>query len=246
MRPAEQGRHCVSCQKTVIDFTSYSDTELAEFFKKKKNETVCGRMQSSQLERTIFSFYPVSKLRSKWMALAIGFISAIRTTHAQRIVQRDEAGMVIQQPEEAPKIYSATLRSEGIKGNVIDAKSKEAIPAVAILVVAGNYIVTADLDGNFFIPATALPATGKVVLRIMSVAYQAKEAEVVFLTGREKKPIELIPADVVLDELVVRANLAISGQIIVGGLVQNQKSRKAGFFYRLFHWRKFRREKSKD
>src|SRR6185312_6798590 len=30
----EQGRHCGSCNKTVVDFSSYTDKELFEFFKK--------------------------------------------------------------------------------------------------------------------------------------------------------------------------------------------------------------------
>jgi hypothetical protein len=52
MNPVEKGRFCNACQKTVIDFSSMSDRELAEFFKKPQ-AAVCGKFDQFQLERNI-------------------------------------------------------------------------------------------------------------------------------------------------------------------------------------------------
>lgn len=52
MTPAEKGRFCGSCQKTVFDFTNMSDRELAAFFKKPAG-SVCGRFHQDQLNREI-------------------------------------------------------------------------------------------------------------------------------------------------------------------------------------------------
>lgn len=52
MTEVEKGKFCTSCQKTVIDFTSMSDRQLAEFFKKPEAAT-CGRFHSDQLNRDI-------------------------------------------------------------------------------------------------------------------------------------------------------------------------------------------------
>ena len=52
MTPLTQGRHCDSCEKTVVDFTGMSDIQLANFFAKKK-ENVCGRFYSNQLYTAI-------------------------------------------------------------------------------------------------------------------------------------------------------------------------------------------------
>jgi hypothetical protein len=49
MTPNEKGRHCDSCNKTVVDFTNYTDKQLAEFFSKIKG-SVCGRLTSSQMQ----------------------------------------------------------------------------------------------------------------------------------------------------------------------------------------------------
>lgn len=62
MTSATQGRHCNSCQKTVIDFTSMTDTQLANFFKT-KNENVCGRFYSDQLNNEI----TISKSTLPWL-----------------------------------------------------------------------------------------------------------------------------------------------------------------------------------
>jgi len=48
----EQGRHCGSCHKTVVDFSLYTDKELFEFLKK-ANGNICGRMNAYQVNRPI-------------------------------------------------------------------------------------------------------------------------------------------------------------------------------------------------
>lgn len=52
MTPGQKGRFCASCQKTVVDFTTMNDREIAEFFKTKKGNT-CGRFYNDQLNREI-------------------------------------------------------------------------------------------------------------------------------------------------------------------------------------------------
>ncbi len=63
MLPAEQGRHCQECCKTVVDFTEMSDAEVLRFFKDRgargragRSEDaggVCGRFMADQLRREL-------------------------------------------------------------------------------------------------------------------------------------------------------------------------------------------------
>ncbi len=53
MSPNEQGRHCSSCAKTVVDFTVLSDDEVKNFFINKKEERVCGRFKQTQLQQIV-------------------------------------------------------------------------------------------------------------------------------------------------------------------------------------------------
>ncbi|MCX6319896.1 MAG: carboxypeptidase-like regulatory domain-containing protein [Bacteroidetes bacterium] len=53
MTPVEKGRFCAQCQKEVIDFSSMTDRQLSEFFKKPSTGSLCGRFLNEQLDRPI-------------------------------------------------------------------------------------------------------------------------------------------------------------------------------------------------
>ena len=50
MTPDGNGRFCLSCSKTVVDFTSMLPDEIQHFFIQNQNERICGRFKNSQLE----------------------------------------------------------------------------------------------------------------------------------------------------------------------------------------------------
>jgi hypothetical protein len=62
MTSDQRGRFCLSCQKTVVDFTGLSDRQIAAFFKKPP-ESVCGRFYQDQLNRPI----EVPRKRIRWI-----------------------------------------------------------------------------------------------------------------------------------------------------------------------------------
>jgi hypothetical protein len=51
MTPKDQGRHCGSCAKTVVDFTTWQPQEILLYFK--SNKSVCGRFTADQLNEPI-------------------------------------------------------------------------------------------------------------------------------------------------------------------------------------------------
>ncbi|SMO59283.1 hypothetical protein SAMN06265349_102585 [Flavobacterium resistens] len=50
MTPNENGRFCLSCSKTVVDFTSMFPDEIQHFFIQNQNNKICGRFRKSQLD----------------------------------------------------------------------------------------------------------------------------------------------------------------------------------------------------
>jgi Secretion system C-terminal sorting domain len=52
MSPSEQGRYCGMCQKSVVDFTNMTDTQLSNYFKLNTGNT-CGRFYEDQLNHSI-------------------------------------------------------------------------------------------------------------------------------------------------------------------------------------------------
>lgn len=49
MTPNEKGRHCSSCDKTVVDFTRWALHDVAAYLQKYRSYKVCGRFHNSQL-----------------------------------------------------------------------------------------------------------------------------------------------------------------------------------------------------
>ncbi|WP_020604997.1 hypothetical protein [Spirosoma spitsbergense] len=68
MHPADRGRFCASCQKTVVDYTNYSDQELVRLLSKAP-ETACGRFRDEQLNRPLTRPKPGSPVWRHWVGL---------------------------------------------------------------------------------------------------------------------------------------------------------------------------------
>ncbi|TDO78095.1 hypothetical protein EV143_103340 [Flavobacterium chryseum] len=50
MTPDKNGRFCLSCSKTVVDFTLMFSDEIKHFFTQNENNKICGRFKKSQLD----------------------------------------------------------------------------------------------------------------------------------------------------------------------------------------------------
>src|SRR4051812_31458578 len=58
MSPNEKGAFCLSCQKTVVDFSKKTIDEIKTFFAEvPKTESVCGRFEEDQLEDMTFDHF---------------------------------------------------------------------------------------------------------------------------------------------------------------------------------------------
>jgi hypothetical protein len=68
MQPANQGRFCASCQKTVVDYTNYSDQELVRLLRKSP-ETACGRFLDAQLNRPLIPLKSGGPVWRHWVGL---------------------------------------------------------------------------------------------------------------------------------------------------------------------------------
>lgn len=106
MSPNEQGRFCVSCCKTVVDFSAMSDKQLYDYFKDYTGNT-CGRLTDDQLNRNILA---EQKRKSGWFRYALGVLMpALLLTNkavAQgRIVKKN----IVCTPASTPKTEKITL-----------------------------------------------------------------------------------------------------------------------------------------
>jgi hypothetical protein len=81
MTPKDQGRHCGSCCKTVVDFTTWQPQEILLHFKSNKN--VCGRFTADQLNEPIptqedfvkqISYFNISTVKKKAAIFLFAFM----------------------------------------------------------------------------------------------------------------------------------------------------------------------------
>ncbi len=50
MQPNEEGRHCLSCTKTVVDFTNWEVDDIKRYLGNQTGEHVCGRFRTQDLQ----------------------------------------------------------------------------------------------------------------------------------------------------------------------------------------------------
>ncbi|MBC7861916.1 MAG: carboxypeptidase-like regulatory domain-containing protein [Bacteroidia bacterium] len=260
MLPNETGRFCNSCQKSVVDFSKFSDEQLLEFFTKKEPaENVCGKFRNDQLNRTVFISKPAPNLYNRWLALAMGFFTMIKVSDAQTEIKRDESGLVMQNKKSQQNIRST--RSSGISGIVIDEETKEPIPYAVIFIDGTENGTMTDFEGKFRFEKVLLIGNQRNKFIIKHTAYKTKEVE--FVTANETALIALSRHGILLetvnvesysvpliDVTIMGATRTIGREEIMGGVHSTHKSsfksRMRSFFYKIFHHRKWKEMKRKE
>lgn len=144
MTVADKGRFCASCQKHVIDFTTQSDRQIAEAFKKETN--LCGRFLHTQLNRDLV--IPKGK-SSIWMAASAAVIAFAglgnNQVYGQAPIEQGEKKIDVRK-----KIFTESGRL--LTGLVTDSQNYP-IPEAKIIFDSTNVTFT-DMDGKFSINAT--------------------------------------------------------------------------------------------
>lgn len=145
MTPAEKGRFCSVCSKTVRDFTVASDDEIIDVFSNTMDKDICGNFYDSQLNRNLQYSY----INSIFVKFAVGFIL---TTGGFVSLQAQEnkpngiinkvPGVVINQPKDT--LITRQMTIGGISSGVRDDQK-------ALVVMDGKVISLKDfeaLDSN--------------------------------------------------------------------------------------------------
>jgi hypothetical protein len=184
MQPDAGGRHCAHCQKTVVDFTSYTDTELHKYFDK-NTAHVCGRFLATQVDRPInIPYQPHSRLYR--IAIAIGLVLIM--SEAPSAVRANPPLKVNYIPSFPDDSLPQTAPGE-IRGTVLDEKKQPIVNAV-IRAFEGNIEkggAVTDFDGNYTIkPLDA----GCYDIRVTSVGYDTVVVNNVVIAPDKTSPVD--------------------------------------------------------
>lgn len=204
MTPAEQGRFCASCQKTVIDFTYSSDREILDHLSR-SGDQVCGRFDNRQLNRALQPSTSHPSYSTARFSLLMAGMIAWSVSQAQAD-ERNVKGKVVLQGK--PTVQASDIavpltipaNLEKITGTIVDSKTMKPLPFARVMVKGTANIVTADQNGRFVLTALYEGKT-PISMQISCPGYNDLEVSV----GKSKGELKfyLDPASGVLGEVVV-------------------------------------------
>lgn len=202
MLPAAQGKHCLSCQKNVIDFTGMTDAELAAYFKTVKTPT-CGRFTESQLQRDIL----IPQKSIPWLKYFFQFTFPAFLLSLKSNAQISKVASPIEALEKRPSPTQATGDQTigGISGVITDA-SGIPLSGASILITNTKTGTVSDSAGNFYLSGIE-PST---LLTISYIGFDTKEV----MAGSLQK------------SSTIKLSQQLMGEVIIVGYTITAKSRR--------------------
>ncbi len=148
MTQNEKGRFCERCEKTVVDFSNKSDSEIIQLIKNSDTK-ICGHFRGNQINREMALnitsrnyFYPFPYLFSGFLLLAAPSCNFSKITPVDESI----TGEVVTCD---PKIFEP---EDTIKGRIVDAYTLESLKGVQIALLVNNTVVDSfktEENGNF-------------------------------------------------------------------------------------------------
>jgi hypothetical protein len=202
--PTSVGGFCSSCEKEVIDFTSWSDDRIKSYFKKVKGNS-CGRFRQDQLK--VYSYDNPNRRGIGWISfLFAGFLLLFssRQVSAQTTPRQTTEQY---QPEERKENIKRTKRATiTVTGTVTSREDGYAMPGVKVKLKGTSTETLTDAEGKFRI---ALPNTDSTQLIVFSLK-GLKNVEYIHNTAR---PGQEIAVDMVRDQWDVQVLTGVLGGV---------------------------------
>jgi len=218
MTPENQGRFCMSCQKTVVDFTAMTDYELIQYFKKVKGNT-CGRFTEDQLHT---KYDLESKKRLNWFKyfIHILFPTLLISTksYSQGLIKSKPTvcNTPIRKGETIPILMGkpAFIQPAGeITGKVTNERD-EVLAGANVFIKGTEEGLTTDGDGNFILRTKRdFPLT-------LTVSYVGYESFELIVDEKEaKSPLKVTLKEKTMEEVVVISYGTISCRSVMGAVM---------------------------
>lgn len=175
MHPVDKGRFCDSCQKQVIDFSTMSDFEIAQFFKKPSTGSLCGRFMADQLDRTI----EMPRKRIPWVkyffqiALPAFLTTAkasaqgqVRMDMVKENIHKNPGKIDCSKPLTGDTVVAAAQKVTGKLMN----EAGDLVPFATVMIKGTKTATKADENGQFIIAANKGD-----VLQISAIGFEMTE-----------------------------------------------------------------------
>ena len=196
MTPSEKGRFCASCQKEVVDFTHFSDSELAKYVHTHNN--LCGRLLLSQLDKQVI--LPKTKTRFPFR-LYLGISSLIAGVPALAQENKTKIENIDQIKISATKYRTNYIEITGVVLDEIGA-----LPGATIREKNSGNETSSDVDGVFKIQIPYENFQNKVLLQVMFIGLDTTEVEV----SKDSKDLKVM--------MKAGESSFVGGMVVAGGI----------------------------
>jgi hypothetical protein len=168
MFPTEKGMFCLNCQKEVVDFKNFSNSELAKYIS--KNEVTCGRFLTTQINQEII--LPQNRNHFRFgLFLGISSLFLNSSLYSQETKPKTEniENKNNSDVTNLPKYVEIT-------GNISDALGP--MPGANIYEKGKSNNVTADIDGIYLIKIPVENFNNRVFLVFQFIGMIDQEIEI--------------------------------------------------------------------
>jgi len=179
MQPDAVGRFCSSCQKSVTDFTQFSDSDLKDWFAKHKEKS-CGRFKPEQIDRLINVKSNSSIGRFKPALIAASFVAFLSFPKLGNAINKSYPTYQINEKKNGIDKYVPLIKKDSItiKGKVID--GEESLPIIGGSVrIKGTAVATVtDKDGNFELKVNKNDFKNSLLLEFTFLGFESRNLKV--------------------------------------------------------------------
>jgi len=204
MLEEEKGKFCLSCQKTVVDFSRMTNEQIINYFNTANGKT-CGRIAKHQLDMPISNYRNVkSPFFNKYIAgflMALGFYNTAYSQTSKEPTEQHIKGRV------AVNSVNPSNKKLMINGRVVSAKTKKPIHNASVTIVGSDVNVLTDKNGNYtiYVPAdfqsaslqVAITAVGFESFFVTDIDYHKTSVNIV--TKMEKEEMHVM-GDMVIEK----------------------------------------------
>lgn len=180
------GRHCMVCEKKVVDFTRMSDQQVIDILHQSNFKT-CGRFTENQLlngfEKRKENYLPF-KLKAAASAILLLLSDkalALNTPKINKVEINPEFNS--KEVYTFKKLHTIQLEDSThkyMKGVVIDDITGEVIPGVKLFIKGSSQKTISDMDGRFILDLPDLETVDSVILIVSASFLEIKDFEFFF------------------------------------------------------------------
>lgn len=181
MQATNSGRFCDSCQKSVIDFTQFTDADLLKWLSNNKHKA-CGRFVPEQLDRFITheSSFSLKWFKPGMVAAAFVALLSLPKLSIAAKAKFNSTYQTIDYNEFNKSYIDEKVAGDFVvvRGKVIDNDDQSPIIGAQIILKGSKISTSSDASGNFELRFRKEDFKGKVVLDLRYIGYKGKEINV--------------------------------------------------------------------